>query len=97
MPDIELTRSHTRGLDEGREAVEKVAQQLEADLEVDYQWNGDTLLFEGAGAEGQILVEEDTVEVVINLSAFLKPVQARVEKEAGAYLDRYLHPDEMSG
>lgn len=97
MPDIELTRSHTRGLDGGRDAVEQVAQQLKADLEVDYQWNGDTLFFEGAGADGQILVEEDAVEILINLSAFLKPVQARLEKEAGAYLDRYLHSDEMSG
>ena len=44
MADIELTRSHSLGLTDGRDAVERVAQQLENDIGVDYEWDGDTLV-----------------------------------------------------
>ncbi len=90
MADIELTRSHTLGLDGGRDAVEGVAQQLEADIGVDYEWDGDTLRFDGQAADGRIEVADETVEIRINLSAFLRPMQSRVEAEAEEYLDRHL-------
>jgi putative polyhydroxyalkanoate system protein len=90
MADIELTRSHDRGLEGGREAVEQVARQLETDLGVTYEWDGDTLLFEGSGANGQINVDADTIEILIDLSAFLQPMQGRIEEEAAHYLDQYL-------
>ncbi len=90
MADIELTRSHSLGRDGGRDAVERVAQQLEADIGVDYEWDDDTLLFDGASADGQIDVADDTVEIRINLSAFLRPMQSQVKAEAETYLDRYL-------
>jgi putative polyhydroxyalkanoate system protein len=90
MADIELTRSHSKGLDGGRAAVERVAQQLETDLQVDYAWDGDTLRFDGAGADGAIDVAADTVRVAINLSAFLQPLQGRIEEEAAQYLDQHL-------
>ncbi|MFB6249098.1 MAG: polyhydroxyalkanoic acid system family protein [Salinibacter sp.] len=90
MPDIELTRSHSLGLDGGREAVERVAQQLKSDLEVDYRWDDDTLRFDGSGADGTIEVEADAVRIAISLSAFLRPLQGRIEEEAGRYLDQHL-------
>jgi putative polyhydroxyalkanoate system protein len=90
MADIELTRSHSLGRDEGREAVERVAEQFKTDLGLDYQWQNDTLHFSGQGADGRIEVAPDTVEILINLSAFLQPMRGRLEKEADRYLDRYL-------
>ena len=90
MADIELTRSHSMRLDEARTAVERVAQQLETDLEVDYEWDGDTLLFDGPGADGRIEIETDAIQVLIDLSAFLRPMKDRVESEAETYLDRSL-------
>jgi putative polyhydroxyalkanoate system protein len=90
MADIELTRSHSLGLEGGREAVERVVDQLESDIGVDYHWDDDTLLFDGQGADGRIEVETDTVEILINLSAFLRPMQSRLEAEAERYLDRHL-------
>lgn len=90
MADIELTRSHSLGRDGGRDAVERVAQQLEADIGVEYEWEGDTLRFDGQAADGQIAVADETVEILINLSAFLRPMQSQVKAEAKEYLDRYL-------
>ena len=91
MADINITRSHSLGLDDGRTAVERVAQKLEDELGVESQWNDNTLQFDGQGAEGDIEVEADAVHVSINLSAFLQPMRRRVKAEAEDYLDRHLH------
>lgn len=91
MADIELTRSHSMGLDDGRDAVEDVAQKLEGDLGIQYEWDDEqTLLFEGQGAAGQIDVRAEGVRILVNLSAFLKPMKGQLKKEAGEYLDEYL-------
>lgn len=90
MADIELTRAHSMGLDDGRDAVERVAQQLESDIGVDYQWSGNTLRFDGQAADGEIAVEADRIEILINLSAFLRPMQSTLKQEAESYLDEYL-------
>jgi putative polyhydroxyalkanoate system protein len=90
MANIEITRSHSLGLDGGREAVERVAQKLEDDIGVDYKWDENTLRFDGQVADGQIDVAADTVEILINLSAFLRPMQSQVKAEAEKYLDHHL-------
>lgn len=90
MADINITRSHSLGLDDGRTAVEGVAQKLESELGVDTQWAGNTLQFDGQGADGHIEVEAAAVHLAINLSAFLQPMRGRVKSEAEDYLDRHL-------
>ena len=90
MADINITRSHSLGLDGGRAAIERVAQNLEDELGVDYQWAENTLQFDGQGADGHIEVESDAVHVAINLSAFLQPMRSRVKSEAEDHLDRHL-------
>jgi putative polyhydroxyalkanoate system protein len=89
MADITLTRSHSLGLADGRDAVERVAQQLEDDLGVRYEWEDDTLHFDGQGADGHIEVQEENVRIAINLSTFLQPLRGQVETEAEKYLDRH--------
>lgn len=90
MADINITRSHSLGLDEARAAVERVAQKLEDDLGADYHWAGNTLHFDGQGADGNIEVGEEVVRVSIDLSLFLTPMRSRVRAEAETYLDRHL-------
>lgn len=90
MADINITHSHSLGLDDGRTAVGQVAEKLEEKLGVDAQWNDDTLQFDGQGADGHIEVEAQAVHVAINLSAFLQPMRGRVKAEAEDYLDRHL-------
>jgi len=90
MADINITHSHSLGLDDGRAAVGRVADKLEQKLGVDAEWAGDMLQFDGQGADGYIEVETDAVHVAINLSAFLQPMRGRVKSEAEDYLDRHL-------
>lgn len=91
MADIELTRSHSMGMDGGRDAVENVAQKLEVELGVQYEWHDEqTLRFKGQGAEGQIDVRAEAVRILVDLSAFLQPMKGTLKKEAGKYMDEYL-------
>jgi putative polyhydroxyalkanoate system protein len=90
MADIEVSRSHSLGADAGRAAVENVAQDLQSDLSLDYEWRGDTLHFEGSGAEGRIVVTETEVHARIDLSFFLRPMRSRIRSEATRYLDDHL-------
>jgi len=90
MADIDITRSHSLGLDAGRTVVSTVAEKLKAKLGVDAEWTDNTLHFDGQGADGHIEVEAEAVHVAINLSAFLQPMQSRVKSEAEEYLDQAL-------
>jgi putative polyhydroxyalkanoate system protein len=78
------------GVDEGRAAVERVAQDLQSSLSVDYRWKGDTLHFEGRGAEGHIHVGADVVRVQVDLPFFLRPMKPRIRSEATRYLDEHI-------
>jgi len=92
MADIDLTRLHNLGLEDGRSAIERVARQLDDDLGIDYQWQDNTLHFDGQGADGHIEVSDQSVQVAINLSFFLSPMRSRIETEAERYLDEHLSP-----
>jgi putative polyhydroxyalkanoate system protein len=93
MADIELSRSHSLGVDGGREAVARVAQKLEKNLSVDSHWENDTLQFEGHGAEGTIDVQADRVDVAIELSFMLRAMEGWIRSEAESYLDEHLAND----
>lgn len=90
MADIEIMRSHTLGLDEGRAAVDRVARELKEELGIDYRWLGYTLQFDGQGTDGHIEVEEGVVRVSIDLPLFLQPMRSRIRAEAEKYLNRHL-------
>lgn len=90
MADIELSRSHSLGVEDGRAAVNRVARDLGENLSIDTQWRDDTLHFEGSGAEGRIVVAEDAVHVRIDLSFFLRPMRSSIRSEATRYLDKHL-------
>jgi putative polyhydroxyalkanoate system protein len=90
MADIDLTRSHSLGVDGGRRVVEAVAEDLTSELGVDYRWDDDTLRFNGRGAEGRIQVAPDTIRVRIDLSFFLRTMRSRIRSEAERRLDQHL-------
>jgi putative polyhydroxyalkanoate system protein len=90
MADIELSRAHSLGVDGGRDAVTQVARKLEHTLSVDCRWEGNTLQFEGHGAEGTIDVQPERVDVAIELSFMLRAMKGWIRSEAESYLDEYL-------
>lgn len=90
MADINLTRRHTMGKEDAKAATERVAQELEAQLNASYRWEGDTLRFERSGASGHLEVREDAVHAAIDLGLMLKPMKGRIHREAEQLLDKHL-------
>jgi len=90
MAHIQIRRSHRLGLDQARQAVGAVAQQLQADLQARHHWQGDRLEFECPGANGHIAVSAGEVSVDVRLSWLLTPAKGRIERSIQEYLERYL-------
>jgi putative polyhydroxyalkanoate system protein len=90
MADIELQRDHSLGINDGRAAVQHVADDLQEVLNASYNWDGNTLHFKGSGASGNIEVAESQIRVNIDLNFLLRPMRSQVEAEAERYLDRHL-------
>ena len=90
MPDIDIRRKHCLGLGPARDAVQRVAESLQADLQAKHRWQGDRLEFECPGAKGVIGVDAQEVAVSVSLSWLLRPMRGRIERSVEEYLDREL-------
>jgi putative polyhydroxyalkanoate system protein len=91
MADIDITRSHAMSTDDAKAAVERVAQDLKDEYGVSYDWEGDTLDFEGSGTDGRIDVRPDEVDVSIGLNFMLRnTMKGTIERRAKELLDEHL-------
>ncbi len=90
MADIELTRRHRLGADGARQAVERVARELQQSVPFEQRWEGNALHVEGRGAVGRIAVEEEAVHVAVRLGLLLRPMRPALRREAVRLLDEHL-------
>jgi putative polyhydroxyalkanoate system protein len=87
---ITLERRHNLGRDAARGKAEQLAEQLAQAYDVRYHWSGDTLKFQRSGADGQIAVAEDRVQLQLNLGLLLSAMSGKITREIEAVLDRHL-------
>ncbi|MGB5830996.1 MAG: polyhydroxyalkanoic acid system family protein [Thiohalocapsa sp.] len=92
MAKIHIERSHTLGRDKARVEVEKLAESFESELQANYRWDGDQLLFECPGASGTIDVGNDYIELDLKLSLLLTPMKKKIRDSIEDRLDQTL-PD----
>jgi putative polyhydroxyalkanoate system protein len=90
MAKINIKRNHHLGLEDARTQVEKIAQSLKSELQADYQWQGNTLVFQRAGASGTIDVGEDFIDLDVKLGMALSLMKGRIEDIITAKLDAAL-------
>lgn len=90
MATIDIARSHSLDLEEARDAVEQIAERLQADLGIDYRWDGSVLRFKRKGARGRIRVSDSDIRIEITLSMMLKPIRPKIESEIESYLLDYI-------
>lgn len=90
MPAIDFTYPHAMSKDDARAATERVAQDLEKQLDATYHWDGDTMRFDRSGASGHIEVRPEEVHVAIDLGLMLRPMKGRIRREAEQLLDEHL-------
>lgn len=87
MANIRIKRNHDLGIENARTAVEKLAQALRSELQADYAWSGNKLVFKRLGASGSIDVGADFIEVDIKLGMPLSLMKSMIEDSINNRLD----------
>lgn len=90
MATIDLRRSHTIGKDKAKVAAQSIADKLKEKIEIQYRWEGDSLLFERSGAKGRIDVTDSEVVVEVDLGLMLRPMKGSITEKIQSYLDKSL-------
>ena len=94
MATIQITRSHSRTIEELKTKVAEMSGSLEAKYAVKGRWQGDSMILEGTGLSrgvtGRIDVTATTVRVEIDLPFLLRPMKGQVEQSVTRKLDKVL-------
>jgi putative polyhydroxyalkanoate system protein len=90
MANIHIQRAHNLGREGARTQVERIATDLKRDLQADYKWTGDTLVFKRSGASGTIQVDEENIVIDVKLGMALGLMKGKIEEGINRNLDRVL-------
>jgi len=90
MPSIDIRRKHKLTLKDAKDAVKKTATAMGKKFDIKSRWNGNTLVFERAGANGEIKVSASEVHVTAQLGFLLGALKPLIEKEIENHLDKEL-------
>ena len=90
MANIHIKRTHTLGIENARTEVEKLAQALKSEIQADYKWSGDKLLFKRSGASGTIDVGADYIDLDIKLGMALSLMKGKIEDSINTKLNAAL-------
>ena len=88
MSDIKIRRAHTLPHDKARLAAEKMAKRLQKEFSLDYEWDGDVLVFERSGVNGELTVAPKHVEMEVKLGFMLRMMKPTIEKHINENLDQ---------
>ena len=81
---MRIRRSHNLGLEEARNRADRIADDLKKQYSVRSNWEGDALHVEGNGISGQLLVDEQHIELQVKLGFALKlmegPIRSVIER-----------------
>ncbi len=90
MANIRIKRNHTLGIDNAKVEVEKIAQALRSEIQADYKWSGNKLVFQRTGASGSIDVGADYIDLDIKLGMALSLLKGTIEESINSKLDTAL-------
>lgn len=90
MSTINIQREHGTTKEKAKDAVQKIAEELQQSMGATYQWQQDILSFKQAGAKGDITVDDHKVDIKIELSLLMKPLKGTIEQQIGQRLDKLI-------
>jgi len=87
MANIHIEKDHHLGLENARAQVEELARSLKNELQADYEWKGNRLVFERSGASGTIDVGPDHIDLNIELGLAFSMIKGVIEERINRRLD----------
>jgi len=92
MAIISIVRKHTLTHKKAKDAAEKIARDLQKRFALDYDWDGDDVVFERPGISGRMRVAKDTIKLEAQLGFLLSALKPTIEKEIHAQFDKLAGP-----
>ena len=95
MSTIDVKRSHSLPKEEARKRAEDLARTMAEKFNLDWKWQGDSILFDaprGAakGTKGEVSVTDKEVRVQIDLPFLLRVMKGTVESKVNEKLNALL-------
>ncbi len=95
MAAIDISRSHSLGLDEAKTRAEKLAEGLKSKMGIGYSWDSDRIRFNGdsgpaKGVSGTVSVTDSNIRVEIDLPFLMKAMKGPIATKVNEKLDRLL-------
>ena len=87
---MRIRRSHELTVEEAKVRADEIADDLCRRFALRSEWQGDSLFLRGNGVNGELHLEPDSLEIVINLGFALKlmegPIRAAIEDSIDDHL-----------
>lgn len=90
MSEIKLSKGHKLGLKKAKTKVDKLAEKLAEDYDLESEWDGNTLVFERSGLSGQLEVTKDAVNLQVKLGFLMAAFKPKIEEQLKANLDKFV-------
>jgi putative polyhydroxyalkanoate system protein len=90
MSDIAFVRTHALPIPRAKALVQKFADELASEHQLESEWHGNTLHFLRPGVNGRIHVTGSKIHLDVTLGTLLKLFKATFVAEIERNLDKYL-------
>lgn len=87
---MRIHRAHQFSLQDARDRVDRMAQNLEKRFALRSHWEGDRLVFDGHGARGDVVIDEEAVELNVKLGFALKFMEPAIRTAIEETLDEQI-------
>ena len=77
MADIEIVKRHSLPMAAARSLVQKAADDLAKEFDLESEWAGDTLNFSRSGVQGQMHVTASEIRLEVTLGFLMKMFKGR--------------------
>jgi putative polyhydroxyalkanoate system protein len=87
MANIHIEKDHQLGIENARVQVEELARSLKDELQIDFEWKDNRLVFERLGASGTIDVGADHIDIDVELGLALSMIRGVIEERINQRLE----------
>lgn len=92
MASIRIKQAFTMPYDELREGLDKLAEKLGDQYQLDCGWESDDrLCFSHSGADGKIEIGEKEIDLQINLGMLMSAFKGIIEREVHSFIDEFIY------
>jgi putative polyhydroxyalkanoate system protein len=90
---IKIERKHSFGKEVMREKLERIKEELEADLGLETAWKGDKIVFNKMGVEGYVSYDENSLLIHASKPFYVPVSEHWLKEQIESRIDHYLVED----